>query len=91
MTLVVAAAIEIAGVAPPELTTGAVPVTLVTVPDPLLLNVVQSAALKAPRLDADAVGTWSVITGVVVPFATVLDRSVPVVPRVSAATLVTVP
>ena len=31
------------------------------------------------------------ITGVVVPFATVLDRSVPVVPRVSAATLVTVP
>ena len=27
----------------------------------------------------------------VVPFATVLDRSVPVVPRVSAATLVTVP
>jgi len=32
-----------------------------------------------------------VITGVVVPFATVLDRSVPVVPRVIAATLVTVP
>jgi sugar/nucleoside kinase (ribokinase family) len=32
-----------------------------------------------------------VITGVVVPVATVLDRSVPVVPRVSAATLVTVP
>ena len=31
------------------------------------------------------------ITGVVVPVATVLDRSVPVVPRVSAATLVTVP
>ena len=31
------------------------------------------------------------ITGVVVPFATVLDRSVPVVPRVIAATLVTVP
>ena len=57
----------------------------------MLLNVVQSAALKAPRLDAEAVGTWSVITGVVVPFATVLDRSVPVVPRVSAATLVTVP
>ena len=68
-----------------------VKLTLVTVPDPLLLKVVQSAALKAPRLDAEAVGTWSVITGVVVPFATVLDRSVPVVPRVSAATLVTVP
>jgi hypothetical protein len=32
LTDVVAAAIEIAGVAPPELTTGAVPVTLVTVP-----------------------------------------------------------
>lgn len=31
------------------------------------------------------------ITGVVVPFATVLDKSVPLVPRVSAATLVTVP
>ena len=31
------------------------------------------------------------ITGVVVPFATVLDRSVPIVPSVSAATLVTVP
>ena len=68
-----------------------VKLTLVTLPLPLLLNVVQSAALKAPRLAADAVGTWSVITGVVVPFATVLDRSVPVVPRVSAATLVTVP
>ena len=68
-----------------------VKLTLVTLPLPLLLNVVQSAALTAPRLAADAVGTWSVITGVVVPFATVLDRSVPVVPRVSAATLVTVP
>ena len=31
--------------------------TLVTVPDPLLLKVVQSAALNAPRLVADAVGT----------------------------------
>ena len=31
------------------------------------------------------------ITGVVVLVATVLDRSVPVVPSVSAATLVTVP
>ena len=91
MTDGVAAGIEIAGVVPPELTTCAVPVTLVTVPEPLLLKVVQSAALKAPRLAADAVGTCSVMTGVVVGFATVLDRSVPVVPRVSAATLVTVP
>jgi hypothetical protein len=32
-TLVVAAGMLIAGVLPPELTTGAVPVTLVTVPD----------------------------------------------------------
>ena len=65
--------------------------TLVTDPLPLLLNVVQSAALNAPRLAAEAVGTCSVMTGVVVGFATVLERSVPVVPRVSAATLVTVP
>ena len=65
--------------------------TLVTLPLPLLLNVVQSVELNAPRLEAEAVGTCSVITGVVVPFATVLDRSVPVVPSVSAATLVTVP
>ena len=40
---------------------------------------------------ADAVGTLSVITGVVVPFATVLLKSVPVVPNVNADTLVTVP
>lgn len=52
---------------------------------------VQSAALSAPRLDAEAVGTFSVMTGVVVPLATVEERSVPVVPKVSAATDVTVP
>ncbi len=57
----------------------------------MLLKVVQSAALKAPRLVADAVGTFSVITGVVVLFATVELRSVPVVPSVRAETLVTVP
>ena len=57
----------------------------------LLLNVDQSVELSAPRLVADAVGTFSVMTGVVVPLATVDDRSVPVVPRVSAATEVTVP
>ena len=56
-----------------------------------MLKVVQSAALKAPRLVAEAVGTLRVITGVVVPVATVDDKSVPVVPKVSAATLVTVP
>ena len=66
-------------------------VTLVTVPLPLLLNVVQSAELKAPLLDADAVGTFKVITGVVVPVAIVELKSVPVVPNVKALTLVTVP
>jgi hypothetical protein len=40
---------------------------------------------------ADAVGTFSVITGVDVPVATIELRSVPVVPRVKAATEVTVP
>ena len=90
-TEVVAAAILMAGVVPPDEATGAVPVTLVTVPEPLLLNVVQSVELKAPRLVAEAVGTCSVITGVVVLVATVEDKSVPVVPRVKAATEVTVP
>lgn len=59
--------------------------------DCLLLNVDQSVELSAPRLVAEAVGTFSVITGVVVPLATVEERSVPVVPSVSAATDVTVP
>ena len=59
--------------------------------DCLLLNVDQSVELNAPRLVAEAVGTFSVITGVVVPLATVDERSVPVVPKVSAATEVTVP
>jgi len=54
-----------------------------------LLNVVQSAAVRAPRLLADALGTLSVITGVVVEFATVLVKSEPVVPSVNAATLLT--
>jgi hypothetical protein len=55
------------------------------------LNVDQSVVFKTPRLDADAVGTFNVITGVVVPLATVEDKSVPVVPNVSAATDVTLP
>ena len=45
-TLALAAAMLIAGVAPPEETTGAVPVTDVTVPEPLLLNVDQSVEVK---------------------------------------------
>ena len=68
-----------------------VKVTLVTEPEPLLLNVVQSVLLKAPRLVAEAVGTFSVMTGVVVLVATDELKSVPVVPSVSAATDVTVP
>ena len=70
-----------------------VPLTLVTVPVllVLLLNVVQSVELNAPRLLALAVGTFKVMTGVVVPVATVDVKSVPVVPKVKAATLVTVP
>jgi hypothetical protein len=83
---------SITGVTPPvEVTRPAVPETLVTEPVPLLLNVVQSAALNAPRLVADAVGRLSVITGVVVELATVEETSVPVVPSVNADTLVTVP
>lgn len=57
----------------------------------LLLNVVQSVDDRAPRLVADAVGTFNVMTGVVVPVVTDDDKSVPVVPMVKAATLVTVP
>jgi hypothetical protein len=67
------------------------PVVVKVIADCLPLNVVQSADDKAPLLVALAVGTCKVITGVVVPSATVLDKSVPVVPRVRAATLVTVP
>jgi hypothetical protein len=83
---------SITGVTPPvEVTRPAVPETEVTDPVPLLLKVVQSAALNAPRLVADAVGRFSVITGVVVELATVEETSVPVVPSVNADTLVTVP
>jgi len=52
---------------------------------------VKSEALKAPLLVALAVGTFKVITGVVVLLATVLVKSVPVVPKVKAETEVTVP
>jgi len=79
----------------------AVPVRLVTIPlegvpkapptEYLLLKVVQSVELNAPRFVADAVGTFKVITGVVVFVATLEFKSVPVVPKVKAATLVTVP
>ena len=55
------------------------------------LNVDQSTELNTPLFVAEAVGTFKVITGVVVPVATVELKSVPVVPNVNAATLVTVP
>ena len=57
----------------------------------LPLNVDQSAADSAPRFAAEAVGMLRVITGVVVPVATEELTSVPVVFRVSAATLETEP
>ena len=57
----------------------------------LSLNVVQSDELNAPLFVAFAVGRLRVITGVVVGFATELLTSVPVVPKVRAATEVTVP
>jgi len=44
-----------------------------------------------PLAVALASGTFKVITGVVVPFATDELKSVPLVPKVKAATLVTVP
>ena len=79
---------SIAGVVPPlDVILPVVPLTLVT----LLLKVDQSVELKAPRLEAEAVGTFKVMTGVVVLLATVDDKSVPVVPSVKADTLVTVP
>ena len=55
------------------------------------LNVLQSALDNAPLFVALAVGTFKVITGVVVLVATVELKSVPLVPKVNAATLVTVP
>ena len=67
--------------------------TCVAVPLPpnLLLKLVQSAALSAPRLAAEAVGTFNVTTGVVVALATVEVISVPEVPIVKALISVTVP
>ena len=55
------------------------------------MNAVQSALDKTPLFKADAVGTLSVITGVVVGLATVELKSVPVELIVNADTLVTVP
>ena len=84
LTDVVAAGIDIVFVV---LTNGELNVKTLSFP----LNVVQSALDNAPRLVALAVGTFKVITGVVVPFATVELKSVPVVAKVNAATDVTVP
>ena len=58
----------------------------------LPLKVVQSPELRAPRFVAEAVGTLSVMTGVLVPVATEELRSDPLVlVSVRAATLVTDP
>ena len=78
-------------VAPTKVDAPLVPVVVKVSAFCLPLNAVQSAALNAPLFAADAVGTLSVITGVVVPFATVELKSAPVVPNVNAATDVTVP
>ena len=56
-----------------------------------VLKCAQSPEDNAPLFVALADGTFKVITGVVVPVATLLDKSVPVVPNVKAATDVTVP
>jgi hypothetical protein len=53
--VVVPKAVEIAGVVPPLEIIGYVPVTAVRVPLPLLLNVVQSAGLRHPNVEPDAV------------------------------------
>lgn len=71
-----------------------VPVTVcapASVMSPFELNVDQSVADNKPLLVIEAVGIFKVIVGVVVPFATVLLKSVPLVPKVKAATAVTVP
>ena len=68
-----------------------VPVVVKVIVPCFELNVLQSALDNAPLFDALAVGTFKVITGVVVLLATVELKSVPLVPIVKAATLVTVP
>ena len=78
--------VEPTKVAAPE-----VPVVVKVIAFCFPLNVLQSVEDKAPLLEAEAVGTFKVITGVVVPVATVLVKSVPLVPKVKAATEVTVP
>ena len=87
------AVVAICVVLVPPVAVGAagVPVKVGEASGALPLKAVQSAALSAPRLEAEAVGTLSVMTGVEVPVATLEDRSAPVVPSVKAATLVTVP
>jgi hypothetical protein len=96
LTDVVAAGILIAGVTPPEDTTGEVPVTDVTVPDPLLLNVVQSVDVKYPFTEPVAAGM--LIAGVVPPEDTtgdvpVTDVTVPTfveLPRLTEVPLIVI-
>jgi len=65
---------EIAGVAPPLETTGAVPVTLATVPVPFPLKVLQSVELRYPFCVELACGIE--IAGVVPPVDTTGDEAV---------------
>lgn len=62
-----------------------------SVMSPFELNIDQSEADNKPLLEIEAVGIFNVIVGVVVPFVTLLLKSVPVVPNVKAAIEVTVP
>ena len=86
LTVVEAAAIEIVGVVPPEEATGDVPETDVTVPPPIVGNVVKSPAPSIYCVELPAKSKAK--DAAVVEFVTVTSKASPVV---VAATEVTVP